>query len=82
MSPANRCHTRILEAEIKAFNKQLKIEISRLRVEQTEVTVQLEGIPLQERIETVGDDADLQEGMTPSASCFTSPAPAHATCCW
>jgi superfamily I DNA/RNA helicase len=33
-----------------------------------------EVIPLQERIETVGDDADLREVMILSAICFTSPA--------
>jgi superfamily I DNA/RNA helicase len=35
-------------------------------------------IPLQERIETVGDDSDLQEV---SVTCSTSPAPAHGIIC-
>jgi superfamily I DNA/RNA helicase len=35
-------------------------------------------IPLQERIETVADDADLEEVY----SCFTSPALAHGITYW
>jgi len=39
-------------------------------------------IPLPERIETVGDDADLQKCMTQSANCSTSPGPVLAIICW
>ena len=39
-------------------------------------------IPLQERIETVGDDADCRRSTTPSAICSTSPAPGRGTLCW
>ena len=40
-----------------------------------------EVIPLQTRIERVGDDADLEEVYAPSGTCSTSPAPAPATGC-
>jgi superfamily I DNA/RNA helicase len=36
-------------------------------------------VPLQKRIETVGDDADLQRSTTPSATCSMSPAPVQET---
>ena len=40
-------------------------------------------IPLQERIQTVGDDADLcRRSTTPSAICSTLPAPAPGITCW
>ncbi len=41
-----------------------------------------EVLPLQERIETVGDDADLQEVYDTERHLPTSPAPAPATICW
>ena len=41
-----------------------------------------EVIPLQTRIERVGDDADLEEVYGTERHCSTSPAPAHATGCW
>ena len=41
-----------------------------------------EVIPLQTRIESVTDNADLEDGTTPSATCSTSPAPAPGTGCW
>jgi hypothetical protein len=40
-----------------------------------------EVIPLQERIETVGDDADCRRSTTPSATSSKSPAAAHVTAC-
>ena len=40
-------------------------------------------IPLQERIETVGDDARIcRKSMTPSATCSTLPALAPGIICW
>jgi hypothetical protein len=42
-----------------------------------------EVIPLQERIETVADDADLEEVYdTERAICYMSPAPVLAIICW
>jgi superfamily I DNA/RNA helicase len=38
-----------------------------------------EVIPSQERIETVADDADLEEVYNTKRTCSTSPAPAPAT---
>ena len=41
-----------------------------------------EVIPLQGRIETVGDDADLQEVYDTERHFSTLPAPAHVIICW
>jgi hypothetical protein len=41
-----------------------------------------EVIPLQERIETVGDDADCRRSMTPSGICSMSPALGRGIICW
>jgi hypothetical protein len=38
-------------------------------------------IPLQERVGTVGDDADLRRSTIPSVICSTSPAPVLAITC-
>ena len=38
-------------------------------------------VPLQERIETVGDDADLREVYDTNVICSTSLAPAHEITC-
>ena len=40
-------------------------------------------LPLQERIETASDEAELEErSTTPSATCSTSPAPGRGIRCW
>jgi hypothetical protein len=39
-------------------------------------------IPLQERSDSVADEADLEECKTPSVTCSMSPAPVPATIFW
>ena len=79
---------RFLDDEVASASNQISISTMHLAkgLEFRAVAVMAcddEIIPLQGRIETVGDDADLQAIFTiSSATYFMSPAPAHAITSW